>query len=181
MQSAQTASSLLSQYSRLKAEHPGCIIMFRLGSIFAMFQKDAYVAHKLLDLKVIRKNLGSGDLPACGVHKDVASAYAKRLAEYGYTVAICDEVGNTVEDSDVISRAVVGVMRPENESEVLSGEEGYRDFLTSFETKGKPHKKEENEPKVCEIDHELRELNMAKISPENAWNLLKYLKQMYYS
>ena len=46
------------QYARLKKENPDCILFFRLGDFYEMFNEDAIKAAKELDLTLTTRDRG---------------------------------------------------------------------------------------------------------------------------
>ena len=46
---------LLAQYQRLKNEHPGEVLFFRVGDFYEMFNDDAVEVSKLLNLTLTHR------------------------------------------------------------------------------------------------------------------------------
>ena len=88
----QQKPTTISQYRNAKSENNDCIVLFRLGSFYVMFEKDALIASKILNLKMISKNPGGGELPSCGVPISAIEQYMEKLVKNGYPVAICDQI-----------------------------------------------------------------------------------------
>ncbi len=44
------ATPLMEQYSKIKAQHPSDILLFRLGDFYEMFYEDAKIASKVLGI-----------------------------------------------------------------------------------------------------------------------------------
>ncbi len=44
------ATPLMQQYYEIKKQNPGCILFFRMGDFFELFEEDAVVASKILGL-----------------------------------------------------------------------------------------------------------------------------------
>ena len=47
---SENASPMIAQYRALKAEHPGCLLFFRLGDFYELFFDDAKEAAPALDI-----------------------------------------------------------------------------------------------------------------------------------
>ncbi len=47
---------MMLQYNQIKADHPDCILFFRLGDFYEMFNEDAQVASRELDLTLTSRD-----------------------------------------------------------------------------------------------------------------------------
>src|SRR5262249_9529853 len=89
----ESATPMLRQYRRVKAENPGAILMSRLGDFYEMFYDDALVASKALSLTLTARGRGTpNEAPMCGVPFHAAEGYIARLVRQGHRVAVCDQV-----------------------------------------------------------------------------------------
>ena len=43
-----TLTPAMIQYWEIKNQHPDCILFFRMGDFYEMFEDDAKIAHKIL-------------------------------------------------------------------------------------------------------------------------------------
>ena len=109
----QQKPTTISQYRNAKSENTDCIVFFRLGGFYVMFEKDALIASKVLNLKMISKNPGGGELPSCGVPTSALEQYISKLVKSGYPVAICDQIGEETESTGIRKRAVTKVVKPD--------------------------------------------------------------------
>ena len=84
------------QYYEIKQQQPDCLLFFRLGDFYEMFDEDAKLAAKELDLTLTTRdrNVENPDerSPMCGVPYHAAEAYIGRLIAKGYKVAICEKM-----------------------------------------------------------------------------------------
>lgn len=132
----QTEKPMMAQYRRIKEKHPDCVILFRLGGFYEIFNKDAYIASQISGLKITARNSGNGVLiPMCGIPKNAAEKHAKALSEKGYAVAICDQVEGETEDG-IIKREVSQIISPQADipAAMLPDDEEYAVYLAEFET-----------------------------------------------
>ena len=53
---AKALTPMKIQYNRIKAQYPNCILFFRLGDFYEMFDDDAKVASKELDLALTTRD-----------------------------------------------------------------------------------------------------------------------------
>ena len=84
------------QYLEIKQQHPDCLLFFRLGDFYEMFDDDAKLASRELDLALTTRDRNIEDpeerTPMCGVPYHSAEAYIARLIAKGYKVAICEQM-----------------------------------------------------------------------------------------
>ena len=88
----EQATPMIAQYRALKAEHPDCLLFFRLGDFYELFFEDAVAAAPALDIALTRRGRqGDQDIPMCGVPVHSAESYLERLIRKGFKVAICEQ------------------------------------------------------------------------------------------
>lgn len=104
---------MLRQYYQMKEEHPGCILLFRLGDFYEMFGDDAKLASRLLQITLTSREVGSGQrIPMCGVPHHSVEGYIAELVRQGHKVAICEQVEDPKKAKGVVRREVVRVVTP---------------------------------------------------------------------
>ncbi|HEX2859110.1 MAG TPA: DNA mismatch repair protein MutS [Alphaproteobacteria bacterium] len=87
-------SPVMLQYKRICAANPGCIVMFRMGDFYEIFENDAVVASEILGITLTRRRTGKeGDegIPMCGVPFHAAEAYVGKLVAAGHKVALVEQ------------------------------------------------------------------------------------------
>jgi DNA mismatch repair protein MutS len=104
---------MMQQYLRLKAEHPGEILLYRMGDFYEMFYDDARRASGLLDIVLTQRGESAGQpIPMAGVPVDKLDSYLVKLVRLGESVAICEQVGEVGKGKGPVERAVVRVVTP---------------------------------------------------------------------
>src|ERR687887_1134354 len=90
---ARPYGDLVSQYLELRDEHPGVILLFRVGSFYEVLFEDAELVARELGLKLgERPSGGSAEpVPQCGFAAHALEAFLPRLLARGYRVAVCEE------------------------------------------------------------------------------------------
>jgi DNA mismatch repair protein MutS len=112
----QSATPMIAQYRALKAEHPECLLFFRLGDFYELFFEDALKAAPALDIALTRRGRqGDDDIPMCGVPVHSAESYLERLIRKGFKVAICEQTEDPAKARQrgakaIVERAVVRVV-----------------------------------------------------------------------
>jgi DNA mismatch repair protein MutS len=99
----------MRQYDRFKRAHPGCLLFFRMGDFYELFDEDAVTAHKALGITLTERTKG---VPMAGVPFHAAEGYLRRLVEQGFRVAVCEQVQDPKEAKGVVERAVLRVVTP---------------------------------------------------------------------
>jgi DNA mismatch repair protein MutS len=98
---------MMRQYKEIKGEHQDCILFFRLGDFYEMFEEDAEKAAKVLDIVLTKRH----DIPMCGIPYHAAEQYLARLTAAGLKVAICEQVSDPSLPG-IVKREVARVVTP---------------------------------------------------------------------
>ncbi|MDR1443765.1 MAG: DNA mismatch repair protein MutS, partial [Treponema sp.] len=114
------------QYQRLKHEHPGEVLFFRLGDFYEMFAGDAQEVSALLGLTLTSRN----GLPMCGIPYHAARTYIAKLLKHGKKVAICEQVSEP--GKGLIERRVVEVVTPGTALDEDYLDKGSANYLASL-------------------------------------------------
>jgi DNA mismatch repair protein MutS len=85
----------MDHYREMKRKHNDCILFYRLGDFYEMFDEDAIEVSKLLDLTLTGKDCGEAQrAPMCGIPFHAADGYVAKLVELGKKVAICEQISD---------------------------------------------------------------------------------------
>lgn len=125
---------MMRQYTAIKEQHPDCILFFRLGDFYEMFQEDAIVASEELSLTLTTRDRGAPEeerIPMCGVPYHSAEAYIARLIEAGHNVAICEQTEDPAKAKGLVRRDVVRVITPGTLLEAGMLDETRNNFIAS--------------------------------------------------
>ncbi len=114
---------MIKQYLSIKESYRDAILLFRLGDFYEMFNEDAEIASRVLNIALTSRN----NMPMCGVPYHAAEGYIKRLLDAGYKVAICEQVEDPSTAKGIVKREVVRVITPGTylETEEGSGEDEF--------------------------------------------------------
>ncbi len=109
----QNATPMLRQYLEIKKLYPGTILFFRLGDFYEMFNEDAILASRELEITLTARHKDSPNpIPMCGVPHHAAASYIARLVRRGYRVAICEQTEEAGKGVKLVKREVVRVITP---------------------------------------------------------------------
>ncbi len=99
----------MRQYDRFKREHPGCLLLFRMGDFYELFDDDAVTAHRALGITLTERTKGQ---PMAGVPYHSVEGYLRRLVDQGFRVAVCEQLQDPAEAKGVVERGVTRVLTP---------------------------------------------------------------------
>ena len=120
------------QYLQLKKQYPDCIMMFRLGDFYEMFNEDARTASPVLDIILTARGEGVDKWPMCGVPYHAVDGYIAKLLLAGYTVAIADQVEDASQAKGLVKRDVVRVVTPGTVLESSMLEDSANNYLVAL-------------------------------------------------
>ena len=107
------ATPMLRQYLEIKKQYPGTILFFRLGDFYEMFNEDAIVGSRELEITLTARQKDSPNpIPMCGVPHHAAASYIAKLVKKGYRVAICEQAEAAGKGVKLVKREVVRVITP---------------------------------------------------------------------
>ena len=112
MATSEKITPMMKQYLEVKRNHQDCILMFRLGDFYEMFNEDAYVASEILNITLTGKGSGPDRIPRCGVPFHSVEGYIAKLITAGKKVAICEQLEDPKETKTIVRRDVVRIITP---------------------------------------------------------------------
>ncbi|MGE4352516.1 MAG: DNA mismatch repair protein MutS [Oscillospiraceae bacterium] len=127
------------QYNDIKKAHQDCLLFFRLGDFYEMFDEDAIIASKELELALTTRDRGKPEderTPMCGVPYHSCEAYIGRLIAKGYKVAICEQLTDPKEAKGIVDRGIIRIITPGTVTESSMLEEGKSNYLASVFIEG---------------------------------------------
>ena len=108
-----THTPMMQQYLRIKAQHPGVLLFYRMGDFYEMFYDDARRAAQLLDIALTQRGASAGaPIPMAGVPAVTLDTYLAKLVRKGESVAICEQRGEPGKTKGPMDREVVRIVTP---------------------------------------------------------------------
>ena len=109
----QIHSPIRTQYLQIKRQHPDAILFFRMGDFYEMFDEDAEIVARELELALTRRDFGRGEKsPMAGIPHQAADGYIARLVAKGYRVAVCEQTSDPALSKGLVEREVLRVVTP---------------------------------------------------------------------
>jgi len=104
---------MIEQYRRIKKRYPDVLLFFRLGDFYELFQDDAYIASRELQITLTSKEVSRNNrIPMAGIPYHAAENYIPKLLEKGYKVAICEQLEDPRLAKGLVKRDVVKIITP---------------------------------------------------------------------
>ena len=121
------------QYLEIKSQYPDCILMFRMGDFYEMFDEDAEVAARELDITLTARTHSKGGpkIPMAGVPYHAVDGYIAKLIEKGFHVAVCDQITEPT-GRGLVEREVTRVMTPGTVVEPALLDDGKPNYLMAI-------------------------------------------------
>ncbi len=109
----EDATPMFRQYLEIKKLYPGTLLMFRLGDFYELFNEDAVIGARELQITLTARQKDSKNpIPMCGVPHHAAANYIAKLVKKGYRVAICEQAEPATKGTKLVRREVVRVVTP---------------------------------------------------------------------
>ena len=120
------------QYNEIKERNQDCILFFRLGDFYEMFDEDAKVAARELDLTLTTRDRSKPkeeQTPMCGVPYHSVDAYIARLVQKGYKVAICEQMQDPATTKGLVERDITRIVTPGTVTESCMLDESKNNYM----------------------------------------------------
>ena len=120
------------QYNAIKEKNKDSILFFRLGDFYEMFDEDARVAARELDLTLTTRDRNKPkdqQTPMCGVPYHSVDAYIARLVAKGYKVAICEQVEDPATAKGIVDRDITRIVTPGTVTESCMLDESRNNYM----------------------------------------------------
>ncbi len=104
---------MMQQYHGIKKDHPDSILFFRMGDFYEMFNDDAKIASKILQITLTSRNKNQPNpVLMCGIPHHSSNLYITKLLKAGKKVALCEQTENPKFVKGLVKREVVRVITP---------------------------------------------------------------------
>ena len=120
------------QYQAIKEQNKDCILFFRLGDFYEMFNEDAKLAARELDLTLTSRDRSKPkeeQTPMCGVPFHSVDSYIARLVQKGYKVAICEQMEDPALAKGLVQRDITRIITPGTVTESCMLDESRNNYM----------------------------------------------------
>ncbi len=129
---ANELTPMQKQYHEIKDRNQDCILFFRLGDFYEMFEEDAKLAARELDLTLTTRDRGKPkeeQTPMCGVPYHSVDSYIARLVQKGYKVAICEQMQDPALCKGLVEREITRIVTPGTVTESCMLDENKNNYM----------------------------------------------------
>ena len=127
------------QYNAIKEQNQDSLLFFRLGDFYEMFDEDARIASRELDLTLTTRDRSKPEeeqTPMCGVPYHSVDAYISRLVAKGYKVAICEQTEDPAAAKGLVQRDITRIITPGTVTESCMLEESRNNYIACLYGEG---------------------------------------------
>lgn len=126
------STPMMRQYKSIKIQYPDCLLFYRMGDFYELFNEDAHVGAQVLNITLTSKAGGKdGKIPMAGVPYHALDSYLTKLIKAGYKVAICEQL-SPPNKKGLVERDVVRVVTPGTLMDENSLEKKENNFVISL-------------------------------------------------
>ena len=109
----QEETPMMQQYHGIKKDYPDSILFFRMGDFYEMFNEDAKIASKILQITLTSRNKNqSNPVLMCGIPHHSSNLYITKLLKAGKKVALCEQTEDPKLAKGLVKREVVRIITP---------------------------------------------------------------------
>jgi len=108
-------SPMMKQYTDMKRDYPGSVLLFRMGDFYETFMDDAKKVASILGITLTarQKNKETGQgIPLAGFPYHALDGYLTKLIRAGCRVAVCEQTEDPKKAKGLVKRDVVEIVTP---------------------------------------------------------------------
>ena len=105
------ATPAMQKFLEIKKEHPGILLLYRMGDFYETFFEDALLLSKELEINLTGRDCGSlGRIPLAGIPAKSLDSYLEKLVAKDIKVAICEQLEDPKFAKGIVERGVVRII-----------------------------------------------------------------------
>jgi DNA mismatch repair protein MutS len=113
MSAKHTETPLMTQFYKIKHEHPDALLLFRVGDFYETFGDDAQKASSILGITLTKRANGSAShIALAGFPYHSLDTYLPRLISAGQRVAICEQLEDPKKTKTIVQRGITELITP---------------------------------------------------------------------
>lgn len=123
---------MMVQYHEIKSQYPDAFVFYRLGDFYELFEDDAVLGAKLLELTLTARNKNSENpVPMAGIPHHAAQNYIDILVDQGHKVAIVEQMEDPATTKGMVKRDVVQLITPGTKLNSGMGNDKQNNYLAA--------------------------------------------------
>lgn len=124
---------MMVQYHEIKKQYPDAFVFYRLGDFYELFEDDAVLGAKLLELTLTARNKNAENpVPMAGIPHHAAQNYIDILVDQGYKVAIVEQMEDPAVAQGMVKRDVVQLITPGTKMLGGAGNDKQNNYLAAI-------------------------------------------------
>ena len=124
---------MMVQYHEIKKQYPDAFVFYRLGDFYELFEDDAVLGAKLLELTLTARNKNAENpVPMAGIPHHAAQNYIDILVDQGYKVAIVEQMEDPTVAQGMVKRDVVQLITPGTKMLGGAGNDKQNNYLAAI-------------------------------------------------
>ncbi|MCT4382741.1 DNA mismatch repair protein MutS [Leuconostoc suionicum] len=128
---------MMVQYHEIKSQYPDAFVFYRLGDFYELFEDDAVLGAKLLELTLTARNKNSENpVPMAGIPHHAAQNYIDILVDQGHKVAIVEQMEDPATAKGMVKRDVVQLITPGTKLNSGMGNDKQNNYLAAVLPRG---------------------------------------------
>jgi len=109
----KSETPLMKQHAEIKEQHPGALVLFRVGDFYETFGEDAINASGILGITLTKRGNGSAtETELAGFPHHSLDNYLYKLVKAGLRVAICEQLEDPKFAKGLVKRGVTELVTP---------------------------------------------------------------------
>ena len=123
---------MMVQYHVIKSQYTDAFVFYRLGDFYELFEDDAVLGAKLLELTLTARNKNSENpVPMAGIPHHAAQNYIDILVDQGHKVAIVEQMEDPATAKGMVKRDVVQLITPGTKLNSGMGNDKQNNYLAA--------------------------------------------------
>lgn len=123
---------MMVQYHEIKSQYPDAFVFYRLGDFYELFEDDAVLGAKLLELTLTARNKNSENpVPMAGIPHHAAQNYIDILVDQGHKIAIVEQMEDPATAKGMVKRDVVQLITPGTKLNSGMGNDKQNNYLAA--------------------------------------------------
>ncbi len=107
----EEATPAMQKFLEIKKEHPGVLLLYRMGDFYETFFEDAVILSRELELTLTGRECGAlGRIPLAGIPVKALDNYLEKLIAKDIKVAICEQLEDPKFAKGIVKRGVVRII-----------------------------------------------------------------------
>lgn len=128
-----TETPMMVQYHEIKSQYPDAFVFYRLGDFYELFEQDAILGAKILELTLTARNKNSENpVPMAGIPHHAAKNYIDILVDQGHKVAIVEQMEDPAVAKGMVKRDVVQLITPGTKMFDGAGSDKQNNYLAAI-------------------------------------------------